>query len=100
MNPFEMMKQMKNMQGEMKKMRAELAAQSVTGQSSRGAVTVELTGAMQVKKVKIDPRFLEKLDIDQLEKWIAEAVNQSVEKAQKLASSQVSRLTGGMNPFA
>lgn len=101
MNPFEMMKQMRNMQGEMKKMRAELAAVNVTGQSSRGAVTVEMTGAMQVKQVKLDPRFMEKADTAQLEKWIAEAVSQAVEKAQKVAASQVSRLTGGaLNPFA
>ena len=100
MNPFEMMKQMKNMQSEMKKMRSELEAQVVTGQSSRGAVVVELTGAMQVKQIKLDPRFLEKLDVAQLEKWISEAMNSALEKAQKLAASQVSRLTGGMNPFA
>jgi nucleoid-associated protein EbfC len=99
MNPFEMMKQMKNMQSEMKKIKTELAAQTVVGQSSRGAVTVELNGAMQVKQVKIDPRVLERPDAAQLEKWIAEGITQALEKAQKLAAAQMTRMTGGINPF-
>ena len=104
MDLFKMAKQMKDLQGEMKKTRAALAAQFVVWESSRGAVKVELSGAMEVKKVTINPQFLEKLDVPQLEKWMEEAMAKALEKAQKLAASQVSRLTGGLggglNPFA
>ena len=104
MDLFKMAKQMKDLQGEMKKTRAALAGQSVVGESSRGAVHVELSGTMEVKQVTLDPQILEKPDAAQLEKWIAEALAQALEKAQKLAASQVSRLTGGLggglNPFA
>jgi nucleoid-associated protein EbfC len=99
MNPFEMMQKMKNMQSEMKKIQAELAAETVIGKSSRGAVTVELNGAMQVKRVSIDPRFLEQPEAAQLEKWVAESVAQALEKAQKLAASRMTRMTGGINPL-
>jgi nucleoid-associated protein EbfC len=100
MDLLKMAKQMKDLQGEMKKTRAALAALSVVGESARGAVKVELTGTMEVKHVTVDPQALEKPDAAQLEKWIAEALAKALEKAQKLAAAQMGRLTGGLNPFA
>jgi DNA-binding YbaB/EbfC family protein len=103
MDLFKMAKQMKDMQGEMKKMRAALAAQSVVGEGGRGALKVELTGTMEVKKITLDPKTLEKPNVEQLEKMMEEAFAKALEKAQKLAASQLGKITGGMgglNPFA
>ncbi len=103
MDLFKMAKQMKEMQGEMKKIRAALAEQSVIGEAGRGALQVEVTGTMEVKKVTLDPKVLEKPNAQQLEKLMEEAFGKALEKAQKLAASQVGRLTGGLgglNPFA
>jgi DNA-binding YbaB/EbfC family protein len=97
MNLMDMAKQVKNLQ----KARAALTAQLVTGTGGRGAVTVEMNGAMQVKSVKIDPQMPEK-DRAHLEKWVAEAFNDALGKVQKVMASQLSQLgnLGGMNPFA
>ena len=103
MDLFKMAKQMHDLQGEMKKAKAALSAQSVVGEGGRGAVKVELTGAMEIKKVTVDPKVLEKPNAEQLEKMIFESVSQALERAQKLAASQLGHLTkglGGLNPLS
>jgi nucleoid-associated protein EbfC len=98
MNPFDLAKQMKTLQAEMKKAREELAAQSVTGTAANGGVTVELTGSMLVKRVTIAPALREGRDGARLEQYVAEALNSALHRAQKLAASQLSRLTHGAPP--
>jgi len=92
---MDMAKQVRNLQ----KARAALAAQSVTGTGGRGTVTVEMNGAMQVKTVKIDPQVFDKKDAAGLEKAVAEAFNDAVNRAQKVVASQLSQMggLGGLN---
>ncbi|MCD4812890.1 YbaB/EbfC family nucleoid-associated protein [bacterium] len=101
MSFLDMAKQLKNMQGEMKKARTVLAAQTVIGKAGREDVVIELSGAMEVKNVKIKPDLIEKNDVSQLEKLVKEAMADSIHRAQKLASSQIGSMTGlgGKNPF-
>jgi nucleoid-associated protein EbfC len=100
MNPFELAKQMKTLQAEMKKAREELASQSVTGSAANGAVTIELSGSMQVRRVRIDPALREGREAARLEQYVAEALTAALGRAQKLAAAQLSRLTPGMPPGA
>lgn len=102
MNLLQMAKQMQNMQSEMKKVRALLAGRTVTGQGGRGSVSITLNGIYQVREVKIDPGLLDQPDAAHLEKLVAEALREVLDKTQKLAASQVSHLTGnlpGPNPL-
>ncbi len=103
MNMFNMAKKMKDMQGQMKQAKAALAAQTVIGQGGREAVVIEMNAAMDIKKVTIDEKLLEKPDKAQLEKVVKEAIEDGLRRAQKAAASQMSRITGGlggMNPFS
>lgn len=100
MNPFELAKQMKSLQAEMKKAREDLASQVVTGTAANGGVAIELTGAMQVKRVRIDPALREGREAARLEQYLAEALTAALNRAQKLAASQLSRLTPGTPPGA
>lgn len=100
MNPFDLAKQMRSLQAEMKKAREELATQSVTGSAANGGVTIELTGAMQVKRVHIDPALREGREAARLEQYLTEALTAALNRAQKLAASHLSRLTPGLPPGA
>lgn len=102
MSFMNMAKKLKDMRGQMKQAQAVLAAQTVTGKGGRDAVVVEMNGAMELKSIKIDPKVVEKNDVDQLEKLVKEAVGDALKRAQKVAAAQMSKLTGGMggmNPF-
>lgn len=102
MNMLNMAKKLKDMQGQMKQAKAALAAQTVIGQAGQGAVVIEMNGAMDVKKVTIDEKLIEKQDKAQIEKLVKDAMSDAIKRAQKVAASQMSRITGGlggMNPF-
>lgn len=102
MNMLNMAKKFKDMQGQMKQAKVALAAQTVTGQAGRNAVTVEMNGLMDVKNVVIDQALVEKQDKAQLEKLVKEAMADALKRAQKVAANHMGRITGGlggMNPF-
>jgi len=101
MSFLNMAKQLKNMQSEMKKARAILATQTVTGRAGGNTVVVELNGAMEIKQVKIDPKILERQDVAYLERLVAEAFSDALRRVQKMASSQLGSITGlaGKNLF-
>jgi nucleoid-associated protein EbfC len=101
MSFMNMAKQLKDMQGEMKKARAALSAISVTGKSGGNAVVVEMNGAMDIKNVTIDPKAIAKKDEKYLEKMVTEAFADALRRVQKVASSQLGSIIGmaGKNPF-
>lgn len=102
MNMLNMAKKLKDMQGQMKQAKVVLAAQTVIGQAGRDAVVIEMNGALDVKKVTIDEQLIVKQDKAQIEKLVKDAMSDAIKRAQKVAASQMSRITGGlggMNPF-
>ena len=54
MNPFDMVKNLKNIESQMKTMKEELANLEVTGSAGGNMVQVTLNGQFEVKAVKID----------------------------------------------
>ena len=75
-----MMKQVREMQGRMEQMQADLAALEVDGQSGGGLVRVTLTGKGDLKKIHIDPSLL-KPDEAEIGLGLLQAlINQEVER--------------------
>lgn len=100
MDLLKMAKQMGQMQAGLKQARAALAKMTVAGESRQGGVTVELTGAMEVHRVRIDPALLNTLNAPQLEQRLTEALTDALQKVQRTVATQMAPLTGGLNPFA
>lgn len=94
MSIFDLAKQLQQMQSEMKKAQDLLATKTVVGSGAGGAVIVELTGTMEVKQVTIDPQLAARQDVPALQKAVSEAVEDGLRQVHKLASSQLSGLTG------
>ena len=90
-----LMKQAQQMQENMQRAQEELARTEVEGQSGAGLVKVVMTCRHDVKRVTIDPSLLSD-DKDMLEDLVAAAVNDAVRKAREMASSEMSKLTGGL----
>lgn len=92
-----LMKQAQKMQAEMAKIQQELAEETVEASSGGGTVKVTVTGALEVKGVKIDPEAVDPNDVEMLEDLVVAATNEAMRQAQDLATSKMNRVTGGMN---
>ncbi len=90
-----MMKQVQQMQDNVKKVQDSLATIEVEGQSGAGLVKVTMTCKNDVKRVVIDPSLLGD-DKDMLEDLVAAAVNDAVRKAEATASEKMAAVTAGM----
>jgi DNA-binding protein YbaB len=55
---------------------------------------VEITGEQKVKKVHIDPEYVDLEDIGQLERWIEDAFKEAMQESQKIAAAKMQPMMG------
>ena len=91
-----MMKQVREMQGRMEQMQADLAALEVDGQSGGGLVRVTLTGKGDLKKIRIDPSLLKPDEAEIVEDLIVAAAADAKGKVEAEMQSKMSEVTGGL----
>lgn len=96
-NMGNLMKQAQQMQANMQRAQAEIAAMEVTGEAGGGMAKVVMTGKHEVRRVTLDPALIGGDDKDMLEDLIAAAVNDAVQKVERVSQEKMSKLMGGMN---
>lgn len=79
-----------------KKLQKELQKEIITVEKGNGAVRVEITGEQKLRKVHIDPEYVDLDDIGQLENWIEEAVKEAIQTSQKLAAEKMQPMMGAL----
>lgn len=79
-----------------KKLQRELQKQVITIETGDGAVKVEITGEQKIKKIHIDPEYVDLEDIGQLERWIEDAVKEAIQASQKLAAEKMRPMMGAL----
>jgi DNA-binding YbaB/EbfC family protein len=79
-----------------KKLQKELQKEIIIVEKGEGAVRVEITGEQKLKKVHIDPEYVDLDDIGQLENWIEEAVKEAIQTSQKLAAEKMQPMMGAL----
>jgi DNA-binding YbaB/EbfC family protein len=84
-----MLMKVKKIQGELQKMVIEI-------EKGDGAVKVEMTGEQKLKKIHIDPDFIDLKDIGQLERWIEDAVKDAINESQKIAAEKMQPMMGAL----
>lgn len=77
-----------------KKLQKELQKMIITVEKGDGAVSVEITGEQKIKKIHIDPEFVDLDDIEQLERWVEEAVKEAIQESQKIAAEKMQPMMG------
>jgi len=92
-----MMKQAQKLQAQMLKLQEELAEKTVESSSGGGMVTVLANGRQQIVSIKIEREVVDPEDVEMLQDLIQAAVNDALAKAQEMVSSEMSKLTGGLN---
>ena len=92
-----MMKQAQQLQSKMMKLQEELADRIVESSSGGGMVKVTANGRQQVLSIQIEKEVVDPDDVEMLQDLILAAINDALAKAQEMVSSEMGKLTGGLN---
>ena len=84
------------MLNQLRKTQKELKNEIVEVVAGDGAVIVQITGEMKVKKVTIDPEKVDFDDIHELERWIENCFRDGYAKAQEIATDKMKPLMAGL----
>jgi DNA-binding YbaB/EbfC family protein len=79
-----------------RKLQKELQKMIIDVEAGDGAVKVEITGEQKIKKIHIDPEYVDLDDIGQLERWIEEAVKDAIAQSQKIAAEKMQPILGNL----
>jgi DNA-binding YbaB/EbfC family protein len=91
-----LLKQAQEMQSRMAKIQEELAQKTVDGSAGGGMVRVTVNGQLALTAIKIDPTVINSEEKEMLEDLIMAAINDGMRKARDMASSEMSKITGGL----
>ena len=80
----------------LQKAQKELKKEIIEVEAGDGAVVVQFTGELKIKKVTIDAERVDTNDIEELEHWIEIAVRDGLAKAQEIATEKMKPLMGGL----
>ena len=97
MNPFDVIKNMQNIQSQMQQMQSKLETMRATGSSGAGMVEITINGKMEVQSIHISSEIVDPSDISTLEVLVASAFNAAVNNIQDQLKSEATSLAGGMN---
>jgi DNA-binding YbaB/EbfC family protein len=90
----DMMARLQQMQERAMQAQQELTEQIVDGTSGGGAVSVSITGGLQVQSLKIAQEVVDPEDVEMLEDLVTAALNEALQKVQGLQMQQVAGLAG------
>ena len=92
-----MLRQAQQLQKNLMKAQEELQDATVGATAGGGVVKAVVSGKMRLESLTIDPEAVSPDDVEMLQDLVLAAVNEGMEKAQEMASSRMSALTGGLN---
>lgn len=98
MNPFEMIKNLKNMQSNMKEMQEKMALTTVVGTSGGDMVRVTMNGQMEVTDVFFSPEVVDPSDISMLQDLVKAAHADAMVKIKDILKDSMLDAGGGAMP--
>lgn len=97
MNQAAMIKQAQKMQQEMLRMQEEIESKTYSATAGGGTVTANVNGKHELVSLTINPEAVDPEDVEMLQDMVIAAVNEAMRAADADATSNMSRLTGGLN---
>lgn len=91
MNINQLMKEAKKMQAEMEANQVELSSKEFDAVTGGGAITVKVSGAKEIKEIKIKKEVVDPEDIEMLEDLILTCINEALRKVDSAQSSQMGK---------
>lgn len=79
-----------------KKIQKELQKMIITVEQGDGAVRVQITGEQKIKKIMINPELVDLNDVEELERWLEDAVRDAIAESQKVAAEKMQPMLGAL----
>jgi DNA-binding YbaB/EbfC family protein len=95
-NPFDILKNVQNLQEQMGSIQDKLGAIIETGSAGGGMVEIEVSGKMEVLAVRIKDAAVDPNDVQMLQDLVAAALTQALEKIKERITQEVGSLAGGL----
>jgi len=95
-NMNDMMKQAKQMQDRLMRVKEEAAQKTIEASAGGNMVTVVVSGRPEVVSLRIDPSVVSADDTEMLQDLVIAAVNEGIRKSQKMVEDEMSKLLGGL----
>ena len=92
----QILQQAQKMQEQLMTAQAQLAEAEAVGQAGGGLVSVTLTGAGQLKNVRIDPKVVDPTDVETLQDLVFGAFDDAQQKVQQLTQDTMGPLASGL----
>lgn len=96
-NLQQLAKQAQKMQAQMDEATSELEEKEYTAAAGGGAVSVTVTGKMEVKALEIKPEVVDPEDVEMLSDLVTAAVNEALRAAAADKEQTMEKLSGGIN---
>ena len=80
----------------MRKLQKELQHEVISVEKGDGAVKIEISGDQKIKKISIDPEYVDLEDIGQLERWLEEGVRDAIQESQRAAAEKMQPMMGAL----
>jgi DNA-binding YbaB/EbfC family protein len=84
------------MQQEIVRVQAELAAAHVEGSAGGGVVKAVVNGKLEIVSVTVDPSAADPADVEMLQDLIVAAISEAQRAARELGDAKMAAVTGGM----
>ena len=91
MNINQLMKEAKKMQADLEKSQEELASKEFSATAGGGAIEVVVSGAKELKSIKIKPEVVDPEDTEMLQDLILSCVNEALKKVDSAQSSELGK---------
>ncbi len=95
-NMQQLLQQAQKMQQEMLAAQESLKDEVVEASAGGGMVTVQVTGDLTIKSIRIDPQAVDPQDLELLQDMVLAAINEALRSAQELASAKLGGIAGGL----
>jgi len=92
-----MMKQAQKLQTQMLRLQEEMAEKTVEATAGGGMIKVIANGRQQILSIQIEKEVVDPDDVEMLQDLVLAAVNDALQKSQEMISTEMSKLTGGLN---
>jgi DNA-binding YbaB/EbfC family protein len=96
MDMNKLMQQAAQMQAELEKAQDEVANETVEASAGGGMVTVRISGALEVKEIRIAPEAIDPDDPELLADTVLAAVNEAIRAAQGMMEARLGGMMGGL----
>jgi nucleoid-associated protein EbfC len=92
----ELMRQAARMQRKIEQKKAEIKDQEVSRSAANDKVTAVVTCEGKVRRIDVDPAFLESEGLEMALDAVVAATNSALEEADRLVDEEINKITGGI----